>query len=371
MFVRSKQIIGFLLISAIGSSFLLAQSTYTISGLVLEEDSNEPLVATQVFLIGTTIGTTTDSNGEFKLSNIPEGIFELSVSFLGYESSSITINTNNLRDTYIFTLKPKVYELDEVTVRPDLKTWKQNFEQFREYFIGTGPFSDKTKIKNPEVLSFDFNPYERYLSASAHDMLIIENKDLGYTINYYLDYFVINYKEGSSFYYGRPFFIPMESKRKRIVSRWKKNRNTAYHGSFLHFSKALINNSAEQEGFLIRGEKRENKARYLGDSTISADIFFQPVDSTTFMFNFINFVNVTYRHEKEHESYLEYIWSPLSRNPRTVTTLQNSSFTTLEDSVLIDKSGYIYKHISILKDGYWAFERVSDMLPLNFIPSEK
>ncbi|MFV1883699.1 MAG: carboxypeptidase-like regulatory domain-containing protein [Balneola sp.] len=354
------------------NGILLAQPPlYSISGTVLEQETNQPLAGAQVFLIGTTIGVAANSDGSFILKNIPSGIFELSVSFLGYESVCITFNTNSIEPEYNFLLKPTVYELDEVTVRPNLKVWKENFDEFRKNFIGTGPFSGDTKIKNPEILSFDFDPLERTLSASANNALIIENKALGYTINYYLDYFIINYREGSSFFIGRTFFIPMESGRKRINNRWKNNRNKAYYGSFLHFSKALMSQRTEEEGFFARGEKRDSKARYVGETTIPSDIYFSQSDSSTYAFSFINFINVTFRNEQEDESYLKYIWSPLDRNPRTITTFQNSSFTLLEDSVFMDKSGYLYQPNALILDGYWAFERVSDMLPINYIPSEE
>ncbi len=370
MSFKTLFLISFFCISSHG--FLYAQSSsYTISGTVVEKGTNEPLAGAQVFLIGTTFGIAADGEGNFTLKNIPEGIFELSVSFLGYESASITVNTNSIEPAYSFFLEPKIYELDEVTVTPDPKIWRENFETFKKIFIGTGPFSGNTEIKNPEVLSFDFDPYERQLTASATEMLVIENKALGYTINYYLDYFIINYREGSSFFIGRTFFIPMESKRKRINNRWERNRNKAYYGSFLHFSKALINGITEEEGFVTRGEKRESKARYVGDTTIPSDVYFSQFDSSTYVFKFINFINVTFLNEKEDKSYLEYILNPLDRNPRTKTTLQNSSFTLSEDSVLMDKSGYLYQPNALILDGYWAFERVSDMLPINFVPSEK
>ena len=363
-------LLAFLYIS-LNEGLLAQSSTYSISGTVLEEGTNEQLAGAQVFLIGTTIGAATDIDGRFILKNIPSGIFELSVSFLGYESASIIINTNAIESGYNFVLKPIVYELDEVTVRPDPKIWKQNFEIFRKTFLGTGPFSDDTKIKNPEILSFTFDPSERTLLASAFDMLVIENKALGYTINYYLDYFKIDYREGSSFFIGRTFFIPLKSNRKRINNRWQKNRNKAYYGSFLHFSKALIDKQTEEEGFFARVEKRDSEARYVSNSIIPSDVYFSQLDSSTYVFSFINFINVSFQNEKEDKSYLEYIWNPLDKNPRTMTTFQNSSFTLSEDSVFMDKSGYLYQPNALILDGYWGFERVSDMLPINFKPMEK
>lgn len=347
-----------------------AQSTFSVTGSVIEKDTDEVIPGVQIFLNGTTIGTTSDENGKFVLNNIPEGVFDLNASILGYQNVSVTIITSSLEPSYNFILTPKVYELDEVTVKPDLKEWKINFEIFRDSFIGEGPFSKDTKIKNPEVLSFDFDPYDRVLKARAYDKLIIENNALGYLITYYLDFFEIDYKISSTYYFGRPFFSILDSKRKRVRSRWEKNRKSAYKGSFLHFKRSLIEGTAVDQGFISRSEKREERARYMSKDAISNSLYFYRVDSTNYKFSFSNFVNVTFENENEDKTYLEYIQSSFSRNPRTVVQAQSSSFTLTQDSVLIHKSGYVFNPLAIILDGYWAFEKISDMMPLNYIPEE-
>lgn len=348
---------------------LHAQSVYSVSGSVIDSD-NEAIAAAQVFLSGTTIGTTTDENGVFQLNGVPEGIFELIVSFLGFETASYTINTNSLESQYNFVLNEKIYELDEVTVRPDPEEWKANFKQFHKIFIGAGPFSDDTKIKNPEVLNFFFEPEQSMLTANANERLVIENKALGYIIYYYLDYFVIDYRQNTSFYFGRPLFELMTSNRKRINSRWDNNREKAYQGSFLHFTKSLINGTEVEDSFVIRGEKRENRSRFVSKDTVNSDRFFMPFDSTTYMFSFMNFINVTFEAEKEDRSYLYYTKSPFADRPKNKAQFQNSSFTITQDTVLVDKSGYIYDPVAIIFDGYWGFEKVSDMLPLDYLPKK-
>lgn len=348
---------------------LHAQSNYSVSGSVVDSD-NEVIAAAQVFLSGTTIGTTTDENGVFQLNGVPEGIFELIVSFLGFETASYTINTNSLESQYNFILNPKIYELDEVTVRPDPEEWKANFRQFRKIFIGVGPFSEDTKIKNPEVLNFFFEPEQSMLTANANERLVIENKALGYIIYYYLDYFVIDYRQNTSFYFGRPLYELMTSSRERTNNRWESNREKAYQGSFLHFTKSLINNTEIEDSFVIRGEKRENRSRFVSKDTVDANKFFMPYDSTTYMFSFMNFVNVTFEAEKEDRTYLYYTKSPFARKRKSRAQFQNSSFTITQDTVLVDKSGYIYDPIAIIFDGYWGFEKVSDMLPLDYLPKK-
>ena len=206
-----KSLLRSFLLLAIFSAYtsaLFAQNSYTISGSVFDESTNESIIGAQVFLNGTTIGTTTRENGDFELSGIPEGIYELVVSFLGYESQSVTFNTQNIEEDYNFVLTPTTYEMDEIVVKPDPKLWEEDFKVFKKNFLGTGPFSEDTKILNPEVLNFYYDDVARIFTAKAYDRLIIENKALGYKIYYLLAYFEVNYAAGSNSYAGQPFSNP-------------------------------------------------------------------------------------------------------------------------------------------------------------------
>lgn len=68
---------------------LLAQNTGTIKGQLKEEGANEAIIGATVFLKGTTFGTSTDIEGYFQISAIPEGIYTLSISAVGYESKEV------------------------------------------------------------------------------------------------------------------------------------------------------------------------------------------------------------------------------------------------------------------------------------------
>jgi TonB-linked SusC/RagA family outer membrane protein len=85
----------------------------TISGKVLNEN-NEPLPGVNVLIKGTTLGTTTDVEGQFTLS-VPtaheEGI--LQVSFIGYKASEISIKSQSV---FNIQLVPDVTSLQEVVV---------------------------------------------------------------------------------------------------------------------------------------------------------------------------------------------------------------------------------------------------------------
>ena len=59
--------------------------TGSVTGTVIDEDTDEPLVGANVVLENTTVGTITDIDGNFTLGNLPEGEQVLVVSYVGYD----------------------------------------------------------------------------------------------------------------------------------------------------------------------------------------------------------------------------------------------------------------------------------------------
>ena len=64
-----------------------------ISGTIT--DANEPLIGASVMLEGTTNGTITDIDGNFELSDVPEGEHEISVSYVGYGTKSMSLTVSS------------------------------------------------------------------------------------------------------------------------------------------------------------------------------------------------------------------------------------------------------------------------------------
>jgi iron complex outermembrane receptor protein len=58
---------------------------FSISGRVLDAETNEPLQFAHVFVDQTTHGTVTNSNGEFFLENLEPGEYRLVFSFVGFD----------------------------------------------------------------------------------------------------------------------------------------------------------------------------------------------------------------------------------------------------------------------------------------------
>jgi iron complex outermembrane receptor protein len=74
----------FFLITILLNQFLLAE-TGSISGIIKDKDTKQPLAGANIVLKEKYQGTTSDKGGIFILNNIKEGSYQLEVSFLGYK----------------------------------------------------------------------------------------------------------------------------------------------------------------------------------------------------------------------------------------------------------------------------------------------
>lgn len=70
----------------------LFSQTGTIRGFIYEEKSGEPIIFTNVYLLNTSYGASTDVNGYFLISRIPPGEYTLTVTYLGYDTLSIPVS---------------------------------------------------------------------------------------------------------------------------------------------------------------------------------------------------------------------------------------------------------------------------------------
>jgi TonB-dependent receptor len=69
------------------------QNTGTISGNVLDTEQF-PLPGSNVFIESLSKGAVTDANGQFRISNIPPGTYELTASFIGFDTQTTRIELN-------------------------------------------------------------------------------------------------------------------------------------------------------------------------------------------------------------------------------------------------------------------------------------
>jgi hypothetical protein len=93
---------------------LLSIAQITITGTVYQKKN--PLGDVAVYFNNTTVGTTTDLNGEFSIK-IKEGKYELIVSYLGFKKINYTLNTATYKKPLLFNLEEESNTLDEIIIK--------------------------------------------------------------------------------------------------------------------------------------------------------------------------------------------------------------------------------------------------------------
>ncbi|UOE46804.1 TonB-dependent receptor [Mucilaginibacter sp. SMC90] len=95
-------------------SFMAFSQTGSIKGKVSDE-TNQPLPGATVTIDGTTIGSTTDPNGNYAINNVKAGTYTLSIKFIGYITLKKTVTVNGALIEN-FTVQPESKSLNEVVV---------------------------------------------------------------------------------------------------------------------------------------------------------------------------------------------------------------------------------------------------------------
>lgn len=61
----------------------------SIQGVLSDAESGEALVGASIRVIGTSMGASTDVDGKYSIPNVPEGLYQLAVSYIGYDAAVI------------------------------------------------------------------------------------------------------------------------------------------------------------------------------------------------------------------------------------------------------------------------------------------
>lgn len=135
----------------------------SITGKVLDADSNEPLVGANIVLTGTSLGCSTNIDGYYAIYNIPEGNYSLSISFIGYKREVI----HNIRISKSYGVRQNIYlqplaiESEEVVVMAQTKSSEESaLSQYNvieqvESVTSTELTSSNFKISSKQSISSD------------------------------------------------------------------------------------------------------------------------------------------------------------------------------------------------------------------------
>jgi hypothetical protein len=241
--------------------------------------------------------------------------------------------------------------------------WEQYGDFFLDHFLGKTPNGKQCVIRNREALHFYYYKRRDRLKVMATAPIEIVNNALGYTIKYELDSFTHEYSTQVSQYTGYPLFEEMPPAGEDQRAEWSTAREVAYKGSILHFMRSLYQKQLKEEGFEIQF--------LVGDSTVQKAITFKDLyggmnyvknDSTQTVDFHPNQVNVAvlYKNELPGKAYLEAY-------PDASPNFELSFLNFLPREVMtIERNGYYFDQHDITITGYWAWEKVGDMLPYDY-----
>ena len=96
-------------------------STARAAGVVVDQDTGEPLAGVIVQIVGTRYGGTTDGEGRFAIDGLAPGVCHLRLSLLGYADRSLPeqlLRAGGQTDFGTVELSPQAIRLSEVVVTP-------------------------------------------------------------------------------------------------------------------------------------------------------------------------------------------------------------------------------------------------------------
>lgn len=109
--------VALMLVSMIGSA---QEITQNIKGLIVDQDSNSPLIGATVVVLGSDPikGSITDIDGSFLITEVPIGRVTLKVTYIGYEDKVIpNLLINSSKEFYLdISMEESFEKLDEVIV---------------------------------------------------------------------------------------------------------------------------------------------------------------------------------------------------------------------------------------------------------------
>jgi len=378
-----------------------------ISGTVLSVVNNEPMTGASIYFNGTTIGTFVDESGDFSLPY--DSLFsEIVISYLGYKTLTYNILPSEWGKRFKFLLEEDAEELETVNITSTRsKSWLRNLNRFKAQFIGNSRFADQTKILNEETLYFDLDLNTNTLKAYARAPIQIENKALGYRLDYDLQQFHLQRNTGQMSLLGYTRLTKLKGSKSKN-KKWAKNKLIAYEGSFTHFIHALQNNALDESAYEVRQLSIiPNKDRPSDEAINSALQILQTIkQAENSKYRMVNVDSLQAIVEKrslsrnisildkniydpsaniirsadnfildfENHWQINYSGESISKllNAGAYSKYRNqiSRISLTSPDAIIDKYGLLEDPLSVLFEGFWAYEKIPYLLPLDYIKEQ-
>jgi len=327
----------------------------------VDGSTGQPVPYVNVYVAGSTLGSATDEKGTFAIHGIPVGVHEVVASHIAFSPYASRIRFREGEDRTIkISLEPRAVELGEVEIiSEDPTEWRKSLATFKRLFLGSTRNASLCTIRNPEVLDFPKDESGDF-KAVSRGPFSLENKALGYAVEYELDTFSFDgtYIRVSA----RPRYAPLEPASEQEREFWGRNRLRAYKGSQRHFLVSLVRGRLLEEGFrVVEVEALGTMPRLDVRSIVDWERIVSPATSSyEATVHFDNFLEVEYVYEDIETGY------DLLRRGRSER--QTAWIKLAGAGITVSVEGDIREPFPLTVLGYWAWERAADSLPSDYIP---
>ncbi len=351
-------------------SFSSFAQSGSIKGRILDSKTLEPLPFANVFLNNTTIGTVTDTNGDYLLKNIEqEGTYELVISFVGYESAKVRVTVGKTElNRGTLRLTPSEIELNTVEVKGSRdKEWEKQMKRFKKIFLGEDKAAEESTIANPWVIDFPEFEDANVFIAKASAPIEIENKALGYKIFFYLAHFAADSK--GYIIQGNARFSEMPTNDEAQRLQWETNRSLSYLHSNHHLFKAIIEHRIQGAGFRLYTDRPGFEK-----TNFRAPYFYPELERSVMPYDTSNIVTPDKQKDVYRISLKGRVEVHYYKEKAAVRTYRDVAYPVSwikadKNYVLVNKQGYELNPADVVISGEMSTDRVARMLPIDYKPN--
>ena len=356
-----------------------------LSGKVINDLNGEPVFRASVYINNTTIGTVTNEKGEYVLKGITPGKYEIVVSHVGFEMIVYQIIAGKDPMAITFRPVPKVKEMRDILVvtSSQRKKW---LEILRINFLGQTSAAEKSRILNEDDIFFVRTGSKEMIKAYSELPLVIENRELGYRVYFELQEFFYDAAVGQTTFYGYSRYEELKDSPGEPAKKYLRARARNYTGSTLHFYQSLLAGQTEQQGFSMyvtrrvppvdsiprsaRGnDQRSDTPKDARSPTLAfkvgpQDILFKDSARNMMYLRWEGVLSVRFKDDP-------YYKASLSRNVMLQGNLPRgfqSNIMMVRSPAYIDENGTFADPLSVQYSGFWMYEKLANMMPINYRP---
>jgi TonB-linked SusC/RagA family outer membrane protein len=163
-----KKVLCFLLFMAFGALTLYGQAR-VVTGVVTGAEDGSPLPGVTVSVKGTTIGTITNTSGNFQI-DVPEGVDALIFSFVGLATQEVSLGSQSLVNV---VMESDLLEIDEVVVtamgiRKEKKALGYSVQEIDETQISGAKNMDISKSLQGKIAGVNVKQSSGMPGATSH-----------------------------------------------------------------------------------------------------------------------------------------------------------------------------------------------------------